>query len=65
MLKILEKIILKLSLHGKKPITRMLPISFKIQIYDEKINLMLFGYFISSKKAIMIYNKSRNLFSRL
>ena len=46
----------KIIIMWKKSIISTLPISVKIQIYDEKVNPMLFGYFFSSAKAIIVHN---------
>ena len=43
----------KIIITWKKSITSTLSISVKIQIYDEKVNPMLFGYFFSGAKAII------------
>ena len=52
----------KIFITWKKHIISTLPISVKIQIYDEKVNPMLFSYFISSTKVIITCNKSSNVF---
>ena len=52
----------KIVITWKKPITSKLPISVKNQIYDEKVNPMLFGYFVSGAKAIITCNKSSNVY---
>ena len=40
----------------KKYIISTLSISVKIQIYDKKINPILFGYFLSGAKSIITCN---------
>ena len=49
----------------EKHIISTLPISFKIQIYDEKVNPMLFGYFVSGAKAIITCNQSGNVYFKV
>ena len=55
----------KIVITWKKPITSKLPISVKNQIYDEKVNPMLFGYFVSGAKAIITCNQSGNVYFKV
>ena len=55
----------KIIITWKKPITSTLPISVKIQIYDDKINPMLFSYFFSSEKAIITCSQSGNVYFKI